>query len=242
MLKGEALVPIPLHRLNNRCKWDLQTDANAPVSTSGGAAARWPDGGAPCQLSRVVWSNLTSSYQKNSARMMEQKQGRKLRYLKCVWGCAWCRNLDGVFWWHACTQGPETSTVSRIVTDLAWEILNLDVSVCYVVMWFLLGCLIWGRSLIGWISAYWLVRFVVYYLSPFVPSPNKICYWLVLFASERGSCKGLTAVIHSFDRKSRRFLNSEYKLQWVWFCLYLRPSWHVSWCSNSWLNLCFSET
>jgi hypothetical protein len=33
--KGEALVPIHLHRLGNQYKWNLQTGANAPVSTSG---------------------------------------------------------------------------------------------------------------------------------------------------------------------------------------------------------------
>jgi hypothetical protein len=34
VLKNEALVPDALHRLQNRCKWDLQTGANTHISTS----------------------------------------------------------------------------------------------------------------------------------------------------------------------------------------------------------------
>jgi hypothetical protein len=34
VLKDEVLVPDALHRLQNRCKWDLQTGANTHISTS----------------------------------------------------------------------------------------------------------------------------------------------------------------------------------------------------------------
>jgi hypothetical protein len=34
VLKGDPLVPDALHRLQNRCKWGLQTGAKASISTS----------------------------------------------------------------------------------------------------------------------------------------------------------------------------------------------------------------